>query len=83
MKYEVKFRQVNKSGKIFEDNIIATEIQMSRREGSDAIKVLPEGKNRYKWYEIPTDYQMTKYFESWELTIAEATTGKNVYKLTR
>jgi len=83
MMYEVRFKQVNKSGKVFEENIIATAVEMARREGLDAVKVMPNGKNRWKWFEIPNDFQMERYIESYEITISEATTGKNIYKVTR
>lgn len=87
MLYEVKCRQVMKkevrNGKVFTDSLLATEIEMTTRRGLDAIKVMPEGKNRYKWFEIPNEYQMEKYFDAFEITISEATTGKNVYKITR
>lgn len=83
MTFEIKFKQVSKSGKVFEENFLATEVEEGTRDGLDAIKALPEGKNRFKWFEIPNDYQMSKYFESWELTVLEATTGKTVYKKTR
>ncbi len=83
MTYEVKFRLTHKSGKVITENVIATAIEFGKREGLDAIKVLPEGKNRWKWFEIPNDYQMNTYYDNWSLTIAEATTGKNVYKVER
>ena len=83
MLYEIRFKQVDKNGKVFEEVITATAVEMATRNGLDAVKVMPNGKNRWKWFEVPNDFQMEKYVSSFEITISEATTGKNVYKITR
>ena len=56
---------------------------MARQEGLDAVRFLKEGKKRYSWIQIPNDYQMSKYYKSFCLTISEATTGKNITKITK
>lgn len=83
MTFEIKFKQTNKNGKTFEESVLATAVEFGTKDGLEAIKVLPEGKNRFKWYTVPNEYQMDKYFSSWELTVIEATTGKSVYKFAR
>lgn len=85
MTYEIKLRFTRKGNedKVIEEIRIATEVETTTRNGLDAIKVMPEGKTRWAWYEVPNDYQMQNYFGTWELTISEATTGKNVYKVVR
>lgn len=83
MTYEINTITTRKNGKVITMNCLATEYEMATKDGLNAIKALPENKSRYKWFEIPNDYQMNTYFQSFELTISEATTGKNIYKVTK
>ncbi len=83
MLYEIKINQVNKDGRNYNDTYMATEVEMATKNGLDAIKFLQEGKKRYTWAELPNEYQMKKYIDKFEITVAEATTGKNICKLAK
>lgn len=79
MKFEVKVMAKEKNGRAFNYSDIATECELTKKGKLDAVKYLKEGKSRYTWQEIPNDYQMSKYYESFEIVITEATTGKRVW----
>lgn len=84
MTYEIKANWTRHDGKEVKPfDEIATTFEMATKDGLNAIKFLKENKTRFTWIEIPNEYQMTKYFKSFELTICEATTGKNIYKITK
>lgn len=83
MRYEIKANWIRHDGREIKIDEIATSFEMTTRGRLNAIKFLKENKTRFTWIEIPNDYQMKTYFKSFELTISEATTGKNIYKATK
>lgn len=84
MTYEIKMVAIEKNGRIIKDSKLTDNYpEMATKGGLEAIKFVAQGKTRFTWFEIPNDYQMRTYFESYEITISEATTGKNITKITR
>jgi hypothetical protein len=84
MTYEVKYTAIEKSGRTVEESKLTDSYpEMTNRNGLDAIKFIVKGKTRFTWFEIPNDYQMNKYYERVEITVSEATTGKNIAKISR
>ena len=84
MTYEVKMIATTTDGRNIKDSKLTDSYpEMATKGGLDAVKFIAQGKTRYTWFEIPNDYQMKTYYKSFEITISEATTGKNIAKISR
>ena len=83
MTYEIKTRWEMKNGNKVEKAELTNACEMATRNGLDAIKYIKEGKTRYTWIEVPNDYQMKNYYNSFEVVVIEATTGKAIYKISK
>ena len=79
--YEIKMRFEAIDGRVVEESKTATSYERTTKGGLDAIKFLQPEKSRFTWYEIPNAYQMKNYYKSYTVTISEATTGKNIEKI--
>ena len=83
MKYEIKIRIETIDGRKSEKSEMTSTCEMARRNGLDAIKYIKEGKSRYTWVDVPNEYQMKRYYKSFEVMVIEATTGKAVYRISK
>lgn len=84
MTYEVKVEVHFKNGKTANESFITEERpEFGRIEGLDGIKFHLPGKKRFTWVRFPNDYQMDKYYDSYECVIAEATTGRRIQTINR
>lgn len=83
MKYEIKVARAEKDGRNGNWSYIATEVELTEKNGLEVVKFKKEGKSRYTWFEIPNDYQMKKYVDKFELVITEATTGRRIYTISK
>jgi hypothetical protein len=79
MTYEIKATFNMKDGTTVKYSHIATSIELTNKGENGAIKYQREGKKRFTWLEFPNEYQMKKYYESVEVIITEATTGRRIY----
>lgn len=82
MTYEIRVKFEAKDGRKIDYTDKATEIMFTTKNGYETIKYMRIGKKRFTWFEIPTEYQMEKYFESFQVTIKKSETGEEIYNIT-
>lgn len=81
MKYEIR-KTVKETGRDEKSYTkIVTEIATAKRRTLDVIKYREEGKSKFTWIEIPNDYQMKNFYDSFEMIITEIKTGKVIYSI--
>lgn len=83
MLYEIKVASLKKDGRNSKESFITEGFEFTTKEGLQAVRFVQHGKTRNTWIQVPNDFQMKNYFGSFELTICEATTGKNIHKIVK
>ena len=83
MTYEIRWKRNDKDGRKYNETYLCNEYSFVKVGGLDAVRFQQEGHKKGTRIAIPNDYQMGKYYDSFELVIVEATTGRRVFSISK
>lgn len=79
MTYDIRVKFEAKDQRKIDYTDRATEIMFTTKDGLDVIKYMRVEKKRFTWLSLPNEYQMEKYYESFQVTIKRVETGEEIY----
>lgn len=79
MTYEIRVKFEETAGRKIDYTDKATQIMFSHKRDIEIIKYKKLGKTRFTWLELPTEYQMKKYYKFFKVTIKRVEMGEEIY----